>query len=240
MEMRKSTPTLLATFLFVTGFSQSFQFEHAGGRAALAKRADLKQARVVQDIIPHRPTAYFNDFMNIVSVEIIASCSGSQVSITGNGDTLSADQKAILAAADHGTDIILKVNFTYRETASAAEHATPPLRQIDFWITPGPDVEAEYPGGEHQMGSYIQYAYISKTSELYTRGKMAPRVSVAFTVDENGFVKDATISRSSADPKIDKLALDAIAKMPRWKPAQDARGMSIKRRFIVALGSSGC
>jgi len=62
---------------------------------------------------------------------------------------------------------------------------------------------------------------------------------VKFTVNEEGKIVDALIFRSSEDPKADQLLLDAINKMPEWKPARNSTGMKIKQEFTIPM-SNGC
>ena len=61
-----------------------------------------------------------------------------------------------------------------------------------------------------------------------------------FTVNEEGEIVNAKISQTSGDSKTDKLFVEAINKMPKWKPAQNSKGVKVKQEFIFNLSGGGC
>ena len=65
---------------------------------------------------------------------------------------------------------------------------------------------------------------------------------VSFTVNEDGKIADAIVSKSSGDAATDKLLLKAINKMPKWKPAETADGTKVKQafEFSVSGNTKGC
>ena len=63
---------------------------------------------------------------------------------------------------------------------------------------------------------------------------------VKFTVDETGKVVDARITRSTNDPALDKLLLDATKSMPACKPEVVSKGMKVKQKFSIPFGNAGC
>jgi TonB family protein len=75
----------------------------------------------------------------------------------------------------------------------------------------------EFPGGSAALTDFIlknvQYPESAKKA-----GKQG-QVSVSFTIDKTGKVKDATIE-SSICPELDKEALRVVKQMPAWKPGQ--------------------
>jgi TonB family protein len=62
---------------------------------------------------------------------------------------------------------------------------------------------------------------------------------VKFTVNEEGGIMNPKMLRTSRDSKADKLVLEAISKMPKWKPAQNSKGVKVKQEFTVPFGG-GC
>jgi hypothetical protein len=40
--------------------------------------------------------------------------------------------------------------------------------------------------------------------------------------------------------KMDKLFVDAIHKMPNWKPAETKAGIKVKQEFLFNFGNTGC
>ena len=58
-------------------------------------------------------------------------------------------------------------------------------------------------------------------------------------MSENGQVTSPKVYRSSGDKNIDNLMLEAIRKMPEWKPAQTADGTKVKQQFEFSIGTEG-
>jgi TonB family protein len=102
-----------------------------------------------------------------------------------------------------------------------------------------PDYEAEYPGGFTQITDYYLEHVIKKVSEKKASDKIGLAI-IKFTVNEAGKIADAQIFKTSTDPTIDKLLLEATHKMPLWKPAKNSHGMNVKQEFIIPLGMGGC
>ena len=107
-----------------------------------------------------------------------------------------------------------------------------------YVVTIVPETEAEYPGGFEHLSSYVTESVINKISDKSTSENIQWAI-VSFTVNEEGQVFDAKMSRSSSDIKIDKLLLDAINKMPKWKPAKNYLGLTVKQTFSIPFGG-GC
>ena len=149
-------------------------------------------------------------------------------------ETLSPEQKDLLATADLGTDVILEVAYRYKNSA---------IDQIDVrnmlvTQTVVPEMEAQYIGGKEQLKEYLKKNAIDKISEADTKA-MKP-VLVRFTIDENGEVINTEMHMSSEIDKVDKLMLKTIQKMPKWKPAQTSNGTLVKQDFEFSVGIPGC
>jgi TonB family protein len=63
---------------------------------------------------------------------------------------------------------------------------------------------------------------------------------VKFTVSEEGDIINAKITSTTGDAQIDKVLLDAIIKMPKWKPAENSKGFKVKQEFEFSVGNDGC
>lgn len=91
------------------------------------------------------------------------------------------------------------------------------------------EVKASFPGGDEPMMSYIKETVINKIYEASSTPRSSiPPATIVFSVNEGGIITDAKISASSKDPKIE-LFLDAIHRVPTWKPAENAEGMKVKQ-----------
>lgn len=105
------------------------------------------------------------------------------------------------------------------------------------------EAKASFPGGDEHMMFYIHETVINKIYETSSTPRSSiPPATVVFSVNEQGIITDAKISASSKDPKIDQLFLEAIRRMPAWKPSENAEGMKVKQEFELSIPfqRSGC
>lgn len=228
----KKVAILFLSLLVGTGFSQNFWFEHPGGRAAIVKRAELKNAKELGDIIRYYPSmlnkmVYIERIVNLTGV-----CDGKVVAAVSSGDILSPEQIAILNKADDGTDIVIRIDLKRIDKDGLEK-----VDKVEYAVTPAPEVEAQFPGGLTEMATYINHNVVEKILSAKI-DKDPPQVSVVVTVDEQGMI-DARIYRSSADQHIDQKVVEAIKNMPKWKPAENINGETIKQRYIFNFGTGG-
>lgn len=88
------------------------------------------------------------------------------------------------------------------------------------------------------MTQYLRENAINKIPE--TTSKQLQQALVGFTVNEKGAIANVQISKTSGDPNTDKLLLEAINKMPKWRPAEDSKGVKVKQEFEFSVGNVGC
>jgi len=140
----------------------------------------------------------------------------------------------ILKTVDIGTDIT--VNIKYKSINSATDKIE--TREMNFVVTMVPEFEAQYPGGNNQLKKYLKENAVKRISDkdagIMEYGK------VRFAINEKGEAVDARIAKSSGISEIDKLLLDVINRMPKWKPAQDSKGVKYKQQFELGVGMQGC
>lgn len=259
--------TLLVSLLSITGFSQNSGFEYTGRYTPAIKTATLTEADFVHEIMPEfnryfvlpfdeyaqfdkqivslyphadfYPKERYNYLFNYVSVEISTICDGNQITAAGSSDTLTTEQKNILSTAAMGTDIHIKIKFRYKNKPNYGKQSADKLNEGEYSVTIVPDTEAAYPGGFKQFTKYLTENVFNKTGEPKSTEKIQQAI-LKFTVDEEGQIVNASIAKSSTDPKIDELLLEATNKMPRWIPAQNSKGENVKQEFSIPLGGGGC
>jgi TonB family protein len=88
------------------------------------------------------------------------------------------------------------------------------------------------------MTKYLKENAINKISE--TTSKELKQGIVRFTVNEEGTITDAKIFKTSGDLNTDKLLLEVINKMPKWRAAEDSNGIKVKQEFEFSVGNVGC
>jgi TonB family protein len=232
-EMKNCIFTLVLLQLFSSVFSQKLRYNVHGTYAHPITREKLHDARSMGDIIPYYPVLWI---LSYVSVEIVATCDGKAMIATSPNDILSTDQKNILNTVDLGANIIVNIDYKYKNPATDIIE----INRMHYSTSVIPELEAEFPGGEQQMNKYLKEKAIDKISE--GASKIFKFAIIKFTVDEEGKITNAQIATASGDPKIDKLLLKAINKMPKWKPAENPMGIKAKQSFEFSVGNNneGC
>jgi TonB family protein len=229
--MKRPIITPLLFLIFITGFSQDLDYEVHGKYTHPVKKEILNKAELMGDIIPYYPAQWI---LGYVSVEILATCDGIARMASGTSDALSTDQKNILNTADMGSDIVINIKYKYENSVTGNID----IGRSNYSATLIPETEAAYPGGNVTMTQYLKENAINKISEASVK-EFQP-ASVRFTINEEGEIANAQISKTSGDPQIDKLLLKAINKMPKWSPAEDSKGMKVKQEFELSVGNVGC
>ena len=229
--MKNTLLTLLASLLFLSGFCGEPKYEvHAKDTRPLTKET-ISKAKTLADLIPGYPEHWISSY---VSVEISASRDGKLQKATGINEALTAEQKNILNTVDVGIIVVVDVNYKYNDLSTLKGED----RQIHVSMTIVPETEAEYIGGREELNKYLKKNVLDKISikaPLKLHGG-----TVIFTVNEEGDIVNAKLSESSGDPKTDKLFVEGINKMPKWKPAQNSKAVKVKQDFIFSLGVGGC
>ncbi len=195
------------------------------------KKEKLNNARLLADFIPGYPVNWIVDY---ISVEISATCNGKVMKAVSTNNALSAEQKNILYTADLASDIVIDAKYKNKNAVTAR----PEMRSMHYIATVVPETEAEYTGGYPQMIKFLEEKVIHKIIE--TTPKEFRKGIVAFTVNEKGEIVNSKISITSGDSRTDKLLIDAVNKMPKWKPAENSKGEKVKQEFEFSVGTGGC
>jgi hypothetical protein len=264
--MKKFTVALFLSLSFISAFSQKFNYEYNGRRNPSIKKDNLKEVKYLDDIsselwrkmtlpYPERleldrrksmdySSAYYlfpqennyNKLVDYVAVEIAGISNGKTIISESPDNKLTMDQKNLLNSIDPGTDINIRVFFKYRSLVKNDTAANKVLIG-HIPVTAIPAKEAEYEGGFKGLTEYLHqniFALIGKNN----RAKVQNAV-VKFIISEQGVIGDVKLFRRSEDLKTDQIILDAIKKMPNWKPAQNSKGQKIKQEFSIPLGIEG-
>jgi TonB family protein len=229
--MKKILIALLLLLFFITGFSQNLNYEVHGNYIHSVKKEILNKSNSIGDIIPYYPTGWIGGY---ISVEISATSDGKTVMAEGANDTLNDQQKDILTTAVLGTDIVINIKYKQKNWVNDKVQ----VNIINYTVTIVPDIEAEFPGGNELMTKYLKENAINKISE--TTSKELKQGIVRFTVNEEGTITDAKIFKTSGDLNTDKLLLEVINKMPKWRAAEDSNGIKVKQEFEFSVGNVGC
>jgi TonB family protein len=229
--MKKSILSLVLSLLLITGFSQDLNYSVHGKYAHAITKEKLINASSIADIIPDYPV---NWVLSYVSVEILAKYDGKAMMAAGTDATLSPEQKNIILASGPGTEIVIDVNYKSKNLVTG----TVETDKMHYSTTVVPETEAEYSGGYPKMAQYLKENAIDKIPGSAI-AMIQPAV-VGFTVNEDGEIANARISKTSGDPDTDRLLLEAVTNMPKWNPAKDSKGTKVRQDFEFSVGNDGC
>ena len=230
--MKASLITLFLLHLVFFGFSQEIGYEVRGTYKRPIAKETLNVANTVSDINPGYPSSWIARYF---SVEILATCNGIVMKALSANDTLSNEQKNILKMADLGTDIVVDVKYSTNNSSKDDLD----VKVINFSYSLIPETEAQYQGGYQNLKQYLKENAIDKISKPFTNQLF--QTIVRFTVNEDGQVVNAHLTKASEDKNIDKLLLETISNMPNWKPAENAKGVKVKQEFELMVGQNiGC
>jgi len=229
---------LVASFLLLlsfSGFPQEMGYDVFGtltnprsGPYSLVTLDTLKTAKTLADIdARYRPSWV----ARYIAVEVASTCGERVKRAVGTNDLLTHEQMDILKMADLGCRIDVEVDYIPRNTLKDN-----PPRKMNFSLTVIPIVEAKYPGGYQQLKAYLKEHIIAEITS--TTAEPIALAKVRFNVNAQGQVADAQISQTSEDREIDKLILEAICNMPKWQPAENAKGLAIAQEFEFSMGTS--
>ena len=227
----KASLSIFILFLCLNSTAQNLSYEIHGNYRHPVTNQQLIKAQTMTDINPGYPSSWITDY---VLTEIEATCNGEKLSVNGLNDTLHDAQRKILSSADLGTDIIIDVHYR-RNNAATGESQ---LNTLHYVATVVPETEAQYPGGNDELMKYIKENAIDKITGH--EDKLNQNILIQFNINAAGEPVDARLIRTSGDQKTDKMLLKAITKMPVWKPAVLANGLTVLQQFTFSIEAMGC
>ncbi len=267
--MKHSLIALVIFIFTIPGFSQDSGNYYFGRLTPIVKKEKLPEVVFVSDILdemwidlimPYEdrldlearrkheysvgtylyPTLGYEMLINYDSVEIYVRSKGELLSSRSSGEKLTREQKNLLNLADLGSDIHIKISYSYKNQKKEHLGANRKIVHGFLDVNVVPETEAEFPGGFNQLTKYLMDNVIHKVDEAKYADNLL-QASVKFAIDEEGRIVHAGILNSSGDQKIDKLILEAMNKMPKWKPAKDSKGHKVQQEFRIPFGGgAGC
>lgn len=227
--------TIIITLILIqscfTGISQNMNFEIRGTYSHPVLEASLHDAKTIADISSGYPSQWITDY---ISSEIAVTNHGKSTKVSNSNDQLSVAQKNLLLTAGLDSEIEISIRYYHKNPATGLKD----VNTFNTTLTVIPELEAQYPGGEAEMKQYLKKNAINKINGV--ESITLPTTIIRFTVNEQGGIANAQVSQTSNDSTIDKLLLEAITKMPKWKPAENAHGVKVKQDFEFSVGNTGC
>lgn len=202
------------------------------------RQSDVLKASNVRDLISGYPENWIDVYE---SVELFVMDHGVKRYSSSPNAELTAEQKRLLADADMGSEIAVQVKYKVRHASDQkgkVGEVNPTVCSLKLSATVVPDREAAYATGEKQMERFFAESVMRKLpGNLSFKDELA---RVQFTISESGDVQNARLEKSTGDRATDQLLLNAINKMPKWKPASTEQGEKVKQDFVFLIRETGC
>lgn len=232
---------LFLTMIALFGYAQeqeNIDFEYEVNRVyppiSIKKKA-LRSAKSLVDINSKYEESWVKTYN---SVEIVARHNGIEKRVVNKDDKLTMEQIDLMDHADVGTDIEVFVKYIPDNNLSDNEE-----KEINFTVEIDPLNEARYTGGKQKMMDYLEANAMSKLpNSLFENYYL---IILNFSINEEGQVVDAHIFNDgyyrTKDKEVDKILLEAICNMPKWKPAEYEGGTKVGQDFALTVGNhSSC
>ena len=229
--MKSLNLTLFLLLLMLPGFSKEPNYYVKGTYDRAVKKEVMTEAKLIRDLVPGYAKNWITD---IISVELLVTNNGKVMKADGKTEELNMQQKNLFNSVDLFSHIVINVKYRDENAATAKMD----IREMHVSLTVIPESEAEFVGGTEKMKKYLKESAINKIDELTEKYML--NAIITFTVNEDGTIANAKISKSTGDPKTDDMLLAAINKMPKWKPAMNSNGVKVKQEFEFRVGNEGC
>jgi TonB family protein len=220
----------LITFM-ITADGQNINYDVHTPYSRSVKKEVLTEAKTLGDIISHYPVNWITSYD---SVRLVVKKENKIQSLKGKNDILSREQQDLLNTAELFDNVEIHVWYKFKEPYFKETEKN----HMYVRLTVAPETEAEYTGGRQQMMKYLKEQAIDK---IDTAGKVTWTVKIKFTINEDGDINSAKLIGSSGNKKTDRILLEAINNMPKWKPAKTSDGKKIRQEFEFTAGKGqGC
>lgn len=181
----------------------------------------------------------YKQILDIIGTNISITSVGKTVTAENAGDNLSEEQKTLLKQAANGSEIHVKIKFVYKDQQADRWGDRNRILEGESILAVIPDRQAEFPGGYKEITEYYLRNVIHILDDTKATEK-AQQASVKFIVNEQGQIAEAKLIKTSSDPKIDQLILDATKTMPQWNPAMNSKGVKLKQEISLQFTRQGC
>lgn len=231
--MKFSILTLIFLHLTIFSFAQEntvneLHFEVKVNYPPLSiTKAQLAEAQTIPDLNRFYKSSFVRTFE---SVEITTTQQGKIQKATSKDDTLTQEQKDLMASADPNTEIAVNVRYLPENNLSHND-----VHEFPFRFLVNPEKDATYIGGTAALQQYLKENAIDKIPAGTFEGY--DMTAVKFTVDAQGEITNAHIFESQKGEAIDALLLTAICEMPKWQPAVYADGMQASQELVLLVGN---
>ncbi len=233
--MIKHLVILLSVLLSFNLYSQDISHSISGSQGQEFTLDQAKNAISLSDIKTGYPSSWISaeDYQN---TEIVLFQDNQQFAANGDNDILNADQKALLSKATLGSTIVVNVNYSKLNDITRENQSY----TMSFALSVTPDLHAQYEGSTSSYEEYINQKIIHQMDQEDISQVLKTPIEVIFTVNDLGKVENVRFDIESDNPRLNKIIVDEISNMPKWKPASMNDGSTVAQDFYFTIGNVGC
>ena len=207
----------------------SVEIRRAFGKSMAKHRLTVPEK--FDDLIEHYPSNWIEGYSGTT---IILQNRKRKLTADGESNVFSKAQKALLASAEIGDQLIFNINYISKNSITSQNEQ----RKIKSEFTVVTDEEAKPIKKIEEIKDYFKAYSFKKLAD--GTGDVFTGASIQFTIDTQGKISNASITQSSGNMQADQLLLKTLLAMPAWKPAQDRSGKKYAQQFILDVVKSGC
>jgi hypothetical protein len=193
------------------------------------KRKNLEQTRKLYFALgcDAYPNSGYDLITNYVSVEVSVINQNIKLSAKSKNDTLTPEQKQILVKAEYGSELIISIYYMYKPSLAIKPHQNINNLTGKITLSVVPEQEAVFPENNKGLTNYFYKSVFDKVSKKDIESTY--NCVLNFSIDDEGKAVNAFLSVSSSKAYIDKIILEAVAKMLTWKAAKNEKGIRVKQ-----------
>lgn len=216
------------------GFAQELAFNINDTFSKPVLKEQLDEAKSMKDINADYPSSWISD-ADYVSTEISATCNGVEMKATGQNEQLNPSQQRVLQSADIATAIHVEVKYRVKNSITQIVD----VKTMNFSVSHVPATKASYIGGEEAMNLYLKENAMDKINK--SESNKFDFAGVKFYVNKDGKIINPKVFTTSGDKNVDRILVETISNMPKWKPAKDSNGVAVQQEFELHVGMMiGC
>lgn len=194
-------------------------------------KSKLSKAKTLEDIVAHFPSNWIGEY---VLVETYRITKKNEIKILGKDVTLNKKQRALFKAVNVGDDVLVRVIYKSKNSLNNSTNTN----ETNILLTVVPEVSASFISDKNTLKEYLTK---NSSKEIVDwQFKPMQNATASFIVNEEGQVSEVNITKSTGVTSVDTSIMELLYGMPRWSPAKNIEGKTVKQQFELVIGGDGC
>lgn len=190
----------------------------------------LNSAKLMRDLIPNYPVNWIGEYD---AIEMSIYSDGVETKTISKSEVLSPEQISLFNAIKMSGAIHFKIKYKTKNPVSDTYAGKIHSSEMNVSIAVVPDTPAEYVDGYVNLIDYLKSGSMDKIVGKTLEEMKFTRLE--FTINTTGTIEQVSIKDSSGDSEVDAVLFNLISKMPKWRPAKNAKNELINQKFEFIL-----